>query len=177
MVIIKCLWLLLMETAVLPFSYFQFLVCGPIYVDPSRWPRGTIYPQKLALTSPTSGGCSGTQTTEFCLFVFGPIYAYISHSNGSFFLLFCVLIIIMPLLWNYENGSTAVSINNSFKHTMIISVDACSAMHTTFKVYSSYSSWLQIRRPGFDSRHYQQKSNGSGTGSTQPREYNWGATW
>jgi hypothetical protein len=26
--------------------------------DPSRWPRGTLYPQKLALTSPTSGGCS-----------------------------------------------------------------------------------------------------------------------
>jgi hypothetical protein len=24
--------------------------------DPSRWPRGTIYPQTLALTSPTSGG-------------------------------------------------------------------------------------------------------------------------
>jgi hypothetical protein len=26
--------------------------------DPSRWPRGTLYPQKLALTSPTSGGRS-----------------------------------------------------------------------------------------------------------------------
>jgi hypothetical protein len=24
--------------------------------DPSRWPRGTLYPQKLALTSPTRGG-------------------------------------------------------------------------------------------------------------------------
>jgi hypothetical protein len=24
--------------------------------DPSRWPRGTFYPQKLALTLPTSGG-------------------------------------------------------------------------------------------------------------------------
>jgi hypothetical protein len=24
--------------------------------DSSRWPRGTLYPQKLALTSPTSGG-------------------------------------------------------------------------------------------------------------------------
>jgi hypothetical protein len=38
--------------------------------DPSRWPRGTLYPQKLALTSPTSGGHSvgivrsRTQTTE-----------------------------------------------------------------------------------------------------------------
>jgi hypothetical protein len=38
-------------------------------------------------------------------------------------------------------------------------------------------AWLQIRRPAFDSRHYQKKSSVSGTGSTQPREYNWGATW
>jgi hypothetical protein len=39
--------------------------------DPSCWPHGTIYPQKLAPTSPTSGGCSvgiiglRTQATEF----------------------------------------------------------------------------------------------------------------
>jgi hypothetical protein len=26
--------------------------------DLSRWPRGTLYPQKLALISPTSGGRS-----------------------------------------------------------------------------------------------------------------------
>jgi hypothetical protein len=38
---------------------------------------------------------------------------------------------------------------------------------------SGQSSWLQIRRPGFNSRHYQKKkSSGSGTGSTQPRKYN-----
>jgi hypothetical protein len=45
---------------------------------------------------------------------------------------------------------------------------------------SGQSSWLQIRRPGFDSRHYQifwggkkkGNSSGSGTGSIQPREYN-----
>jgi hypothetical protein len=43
---------------------------------------------------------------------------------------------------------------------------------------SGQSSWLQIRRPGLDSRHYQKKkSSGSWTRSTQPREYNWGATW
>jgi hypothetical protein len=40
-------------------------------VDPSRWPRETLYPQKLALTSPTSGGSSvgivrsRTEATEF----------------------------------------------------------------------------------------------------------------
>jgi hypothetical protein len=26
--------------------------------DPSRWQRGTLYPQKLTITSPTSGGRS-----------------------------------------------------------------------------------------------------------------------
>jgi hypothetical protein len=52
--------------------------------DPSRWPRGTFYPQKLAITSPTSGGRSvgivrsRTQTMEFSFFYlcsrqFGPI--------------------------------------------------------------------------------------------------------
>jgi hypothetical protein len=43
------------------------------YRDPSRWPHGTLYPQKLALSSPTSGGClvgivrSRTRATEFSL--------------------------------------------------------------------------------------------------------------
>jgi hypothetical protein len=38
---------------------------------PSRWPRDTLYPQKLALTSPTSYGlsvgvvCSRIQAKEF----------------------------------------------------------------------------------------------------------------
>jgi hypothetical protein len=41
--------------------------------DPSSWPCGTLYPQKLALTSPTSGGRSisivrwWSQATEFFL--------------------------------------------------------------------------------------------------------------
>jgi hypothetical protein len=41
--------------------------------DPSRWPRGTLYPQKLATTSPKGGGRSvgivrsRTQTMEFSL--------------------------------------------------------------------------------------------------------------
>jgi hypothetical protein len=42
--------------------------------DPSHWPSDNLYPQKLALTSPTSGDPSvglvrsRTQTTEFVLF-------------------------------------------------------------------------------------------------------------
>jgi hypothetical protein len=41
--------------------------------DPWRWPRGTLYQQMLALTSPTSGGRSvgtihsRTKTTELLL--------------------------------------------------------------------------------------------------------------
>jgi hypothetical protein len=40
--------------------------------NPSRWPRDTLYPQKLSLTSPTNGGRSvgivrsRTQATKFC---------------------------------------------------------------------------------------------------------------
>jgi hypothetical protein len=47
------------------------------HVDPLRWPRDTLYPQKLALTSSTSGGrpvCIVrllTMATEFVLFVVG----------------------------------------------------------------------------------------------------------
>jgi hypothetical protein len=40
------------------------------------------------------------------------------------------------------------------------------------KMYLFWSSG-QSSRPGYDSRHYQKKiSSGSGTGSTQAREYN-----
>jgi hypothetical protein len=45
--------------------------------DLLRWPRDTLYPQKLALTSPTSGSrsvgtvCLQTKTTDFvCLFLY-----------------------------------------------------------------------------------------------------------
>jgi hypothetical protein len=48
--------------------------------DPSRYPRGTIYPQSLALTSPTSG-CrsvgtvrSRTQAMEFILVWFSSVF-------------------------------------------------------------------------------------------------------
>jgi hypothetical protein len=60
--------------------------------DLSRWPRGTLYPQKLEITSPTSGGRSvgivrsRTQTMEFFLFRFdmSSIWhtANIKHDNS-----------------------------------------------------------------------------------------------
>jgi hypothetical protein len=57
-------------------------------MDPSRWLRGTPYPQKLAITSPTSGGRSvgivrsRAQTMEFsfslmlCTYVFSLLSIY-----------------------------------------------------------------------------------------------------
>jgi hypothetical protein len=50
--------------------------------DPSRWPRGSLYPLKLALTSPTDDGRSvgivrsRTQATEFSLVVLQSICRY-----------------------------------------------------------------------------------------------------
>jgi hypothetical protein len=65
-------------------------------MDPSRWLRGTLYPQKLALTLPTSGGrsvgvvCSRTQATEF----FGAsMYMLCSR--------FLHLVVSSPCLTNY----------------------------------------------------------------------------
>jgi hypothetical protein len=42
--------------------------------DPSRWPRGTLYPQTLAVTSPTSGGRS-----------FGIVRSLAQATESSFF--------------------------------------------------------------------------------------------
>jgi hypothetical protein len=56
-------------------SGLEIRECG--CVDPLRWPRNTLYPQKLVLTSPTNDGRSvgivlfQTQATEF-IFAFAP---------------------------------------------------------------------------------------------------------
>jgi hypothetical protein len=53
--------------------------------DPLCWPRNTLYPQNLALTSPTSGGSSvgtvrsRTQATEFSL-LFDETLRNLQHS-------------------------------------------------------------------------------------------------
>jgi hypothetical protein len=54
--------------------------------DPLRWPRDTLYPQKLALTSRTSGGrsvsivCLQNKATEFVLFLF---LFLVWHNTGN----------------------------------------------------------------------------------------------
>jgi hypothetical protein len=60
--------------------------------DPSRWPRGTLFQQELALTSPTSGGRSvgivrsRTQVMEFSFLVYS-IVIYIEHSTALWWVL------------------------------------------------------------------------------------------
>jgi hypothetical protein len=63
--------------------------------NPLLWPRNTLYPQKLALTSPTNGGRwvgivrSRTKATEFSLvyllqnsfFILGEVYYYLIYEN------------------------------------------------------------------------------------------------
>jgi hypothetical protein len=57
-------------------------------VDPLRWPRDTLYQQKLALTSPTRGIVrSRTKATEFrFLFVLDSIPVCFFHILVYFFL-------------------------------------------------------------------------------------------
>jgi hypothetical protein len=65
-------------------------VVAPVYKteindreNPLRWPRDTLYPQKLALTSSTSGGrsvgilCSRTKATEISFFLVFNVYSEI----------------------------------------------------------------------------------------------------
>jgi hypothetical protein len=51
--------------------------------------------------------------------------------------------------------------------------------HLNNKYRSGHSSWLQIKRSlvRFPALPDFLRSSGSRTGSTQPHEYNWGATW
>jgi hypothetical protein len=56
-------------------SYLDLEIRGYSRREPSLWPRGTLFAQKLALNSPTKGcrsgiACSRTQAAEFFLVYF-----------------------------------------------------------------------------------------------------------
>jgi hypothetical protein len=51
--------------------------------DPSRWQRGILYLQKLALTSLTSGGRSRTKATEFFLHHFNYFWRPLAQSRQA----------------------------------------------------------------------------------------------
>jgi hypothetical protein len=73
--------------------------------DPLLWPHGTLYPQKLALTSLTSGGCSvgivrmRTEATEFFyLFIFTSFWMMVQIRNNFSPSLWHVLPLVLKLL-------------------------------------------------------------------------------
>jgi hypothetical protein len=75
----------------------------------------------------------------------------------------------------YNNGSTAPFFGGGGLRTPVHFLNPIHIyLSTRPPLWSSdHSSWLQIRRPGFDFRHYQKKKVvGLERGSTQPREYN-----
>jgi hypothetical protein len=113
----------------------------------------------------SSGQSSWLQNGDVLCFLWDTNWIYICYAEES-----------RPPLWS--NGQSCWLLNG----------DVLCFLRGTNWIYISYaeesrpplwssgqSSWLQIRGPGFDSRHYQKKSSVSGTGFTQPREYNWGA--
>jgi hypothetical protein len=55
------------------------------HMDPLCSPRNTLYPQKLALTSPTSNGLSRAQATEFLFMNTGNMLANAIYESGSGF--------------------------------------------------------------------------------------------
>jgi hypothetical protein len=70
--------------------------------DPSRRPRSTLYPQKLTLTSPTSGDRSfgivrsRTQATEFSFYTGFPFYNPKDNTSPTY--MFLIKIFLMFVL-------------------------------------------------------------------------------
>jgi hypothetical protein len=72
--------------------------------DPLHWPRDTLYPQKLALSSPTCGGRLvgivrlQTKTTEFFSYIY--IYIYIHATEASQMPSFIMGYVYIHIRWN-----------------------------------------------------------------------------
>jgi hypothetical protein len=65
-----------------------------------------------------------------------------------------------------------------FFHSVSIKISVRCTTYSPTLCSSGQSSWLQIRRSRVQFPGTTRKKNSEfGTGSTQPREYNWGATW
>jgi hypothetical protein len=114
-----------------------------------------------------SGQSSRLQNGDVLCFLWGTNWIYIRYVEES-----------RPPLW-YSGQSSCLQNGDVLCFLWGTNwVYICDVEESRPPLWSSgQSSWLQIQRPGFDTRHYQEKIDGSGTGSTQPREHNSGATW
>jgi hypothetical protein len=92
------------------------------------------------------------------------------HMNAT-----CINFTVRILCWQVSYLSK--EINRQPRFYQAVFMNLCELQLWPPLWSSGQSSWLQIRRPGFDSALPEKKSSGSGTGSTQPREYNWAVTW
>jgi hypothetical protein len=113
--------------------------------DPSLWPRDTLYPQKLALTSPTSGGRSvgivgsRTEATEFSF--------YYGLEEGNF-----------PVRCSYWPGPACIpslSVDFNVHVPCSHSNSVLTALTYTLKVEAVYSSETvsRSRRPQCVANH------------------------
>jgi hypothetical protein len=121
--------------------------------NPSRWLRGSLYPQKLTLTSPTSFSRSigivrsRTQATKQSNYYFASIRQHIKSRRN------------------------AISRKDGILYSVVVGYwDPLCGLVVRVLGYRSGG-------PGSIPRTTKKKGSGSGTGFTQPHEYNWGATW
>jgi hypothetical protein len=138
----------------------------------SLWGRNWIYvcyveESRRPLWS--SGQRSWLHNGDVLCFLCGTNWIYICYVEES-----------RPPLWSSGQGSW---IHNGDVLCSLWSrnwIHICYVEESRLSLSSSgQSSWLQMQRSRirFPELPDFLRSSGSGTGSTQPREYNWGATW
>jgi hypothetical protein len=128
--------------------------------DPSRWPRGTLYPQKLAITSPTSEGRSvgivrsRTQTMEFFFYLPFPSNNLFTVSTTPVLQLPCHCVFTSEFYRSVScvsteelNSSVLVSSTNSLikklKHAQLF-VPSCSCIFLVLFAITFYSILLLL---------------------------------
>jgi hypothetical protein len=126
--------------------------------DPSRWPRGTLFPQKLALTLPTRGGCSvgivrsRTLATEFvsCSVLAltneeGTCSRFSSQSSAllSVFLSLLIYISVLQPFWVVWTERKSVLL--SWRHPNF-SLDAQSSVQCFKKSFTTLKAYINLFR-------------------------------
>jgi hypothetical protein len=137
-------------------------------MDLSCWPRGTLYPQKLALTSPTSGGRSvgivrsRTQATEFIFFFIGesgkvPCTEFFLYQDLVSIFVFTAIIAIAPSLFYcclLRASRQTRGANRSLVSIQLSSRCGCNLRPVAQDVKSAIFSWESPTAEDFSPRLY-----------------------